>query len=176
MIYLSSSWRHPWLPGVYASDASESGYGVTYRLAPRETVADLGRVPERSRYRLKAGAARAHAAESLGLAIDASGKIVAADVDVLRDGGELAAGPGGIDADEASRWEGNPDVPEVPLAFLAQDDWREVCADRWWFDEGIIYLEARALVRAIERCATSSFGRDVRCLFLGAAVPVTINC
>ena len=50
MIYLNCAWWHPWLPGVYASDASESGYGVTYRLAPREAAADLGRVPERSRY------------------------------------------------------------------------------------------------------------------------------
>ena len=39
-----------------SSDASESGYGVIYRLAPSEAVADLGRIPVRSRYRLKAGA------------------------------------------------------------------------------------------------------------------------
>jgi hypothetical protein len=41
----------------------------------------------------------------------------------------------------------------MPFDFLVQDGLGEVCSDRWWFQEDIIYLEARALLRAIERAA-----------------------
>ena len=67
MIYLSCPWWHRWLPGVYSSDASEAGYGVTYRLSSRALIGKLGRVAERSRYRLGAGAARSHVAATQGL-------------------------------------------------------------------------------------------------------------
>ena len=77
------------------------------------------------------------------------------------------SGPAGVGADEAERWALDPTFPEVPLELLSQEGWREVGSDRWWYSEDIIYLEARALVRAVERCATSNHGRDSRSLFLG---------
>ena len=90
MIYLSCP---RWLPGVNSSDASEAGYGVTYRLSTRAYVGRLGRVAERSRYRLGAGAARSHVAATQGLVLTAAGKIVAADPEALLDGGEVVDGP-----------------------------------------------------------------------------------
>ena len=44
--------------GFYSSDASKSGYGIMYKLAGRELAGAVGRVSERSRYKLGAGAAR----------------------------------------------------------------------------------------------------------------------
>ena len=46
-----SSWRSPWSPMVYASDASMTGYGVLRSVWDASEVAAVGRVKERSRWR-----------------------------------------------------------------------------------------------------------------------------
>ena len=53
MCFLQSSWRLPWSPIVTASDASPSGYAVCVGKWPQQTVAQHGRVLERSRFKTK---------------------------------------------------------------------------------------------------------------------------
>ena len=40
-------------------------------------------------------------------------------------------------------------------------------ADKWRYEEGIIHLEARAVLKGIERLARSQHGHDARALFVG---------
>ena len=51
MPLMFGDWGRQWNDLVFATDASESGYGVASALWPREVVKATGRRPERSRYR-----------------------------------------------------------------------------------------------------------------------------
>ena len=64
------------------------------------------------------------------------------------------------------RWETDPAFPEVPAKYLAGDRWKLVMADRWLFQDNILLLEARAVIKAAMRIAHSSFGRDGHALIL----------
>eukprot|EP00959_Pyramimonas_sp_CCMP1952_P026726 561248-Pyramimonas_sp.AAC.1 len=66
MIYVEADWGQPWTPYVYASDASLYGFGVSQPLWSHRGVAEVGRVPELSRYRLGGTRAREHAFEVAG--------------------------------------------------------------------------------------------------------------
>ena len=52
LVFLSSDWVLHWNRCVTASDASESGFGVTSTMIDVKEVARVGRVAERSRLRL----------------------------------------------------------------------------------------------------------------------------
>ena len=70
MPLLSSDWWLPWSSGVHAFDASLYGYGVSYSEVDVQTVAEIGRVPEKSRFRLGSSNAREHAARTAGFGYD----------------------------------------------------------------------------------------------------------
>ena len=48
----------------------------------------------------------------------------------------------------SERWETDPSLPEVPSHLLSGHSGKKVLADRWFFDEDIVRLEARALVQS----------------------------
>eukprot|EP00959_Pyramimonas_sp_CCMP1952_P240426 5024523-Pyramimonas_sp.AAC.1 len=66
MIFVEADWSHPWTPYVYASDASLHGFGVPQPLWSHRDAAEVGRVPELSRYRQGGARAREHAFEVAG--------------------------------------------------------------------------------------------------------------
>jgi hypothetical protein len=66
MILVSAEWDWQWTSHVFSVDASLSGYGVVKALWDIEDVRTVGRVSERSRYKLGGTQARAHAMHSAG--------------------------------------------------------------------------------------------------------------
>ena len=157
MAFLRSDWARPWLPGVHIVDASLSGIGVSYGQWPLADAEEVGRVPERARYRLGAGPARASAALAAGLDIGSeSGKMEAPEADSAA-----------LDPLETGRWELCPRFPEVPARLLQSGIWRLVQAGRWTLEEGILHLEARATLQAVRRLTRSRAGRDAQAIVLG---------
>ena len=71
-------------------------------------------------------------------------------------------GLAGIIASE--RWETDPIFPKVPSHL--RHSWKEVMADRWFFDDDNLRLEAWALVKAAERAAHIQRVHDRRILSL----------
>ena len=51
----------------------------------------------------------------------------------------------------SERWETDPSFPEVPSRLLSSHSWKMVKADKCIFDDDVLRLEARALVKAAER-------------------------
>ncbi|CAK0905694.1 unnamed protein product [Prorocentrum cordatum] len=163
MIFLRADWGARWMPGLYQTDASLDGFGVAYSLwGPRE-VGSVGRTCERARYRLGAGAARQHAVEAAGLELLADGGI-AAPAELER----------AIPEAEVARWCQDPTFEEVPAELLHADRWRTVLADRWALEGGVLHLEGRALIKAVERVAGIRAGHDGRALLLGGNMAVVL--
>ena len=151
MIFLRSSWTRSWLPMVYQTDASPSGFGVATSWWSRARVADVGRVLERRRYKLGASQAREHAAAAAGFSLDVVTGLITSD--------EPEAG-------KDHRWEVDPSFPEVPADMLNAEHWKLVLADRWLRDDGILILEARAVLKAALRVAHSTHGRHCHVVIL----------
>ena len=53
IVFLESSWRLPWCASVYASDATEEGWGIAVGSWPVRNVASAGRQPERRRFKFE---------------------------------------------------------------------------------------------------------------------------
>ena len=64
----------------------------------------------------------------------------------------------------------------MPAELLHAARWRTVLVDRWAFEEGILHLEGRATLKAVERVASSRAGRDGRVLLLGDNMAVVLAC
>ena len=151
MILIEADRIRPRFPCVLASDASLSGFGVAQSFWSISDVSAVGRIPEVRRWRCGAVPARRHAFQSAGFRVDSlSGE-------VLRDG---FGRPFSLDLEmveilASERWETDPSFPEVPSQLLSSDSWKKVMADRWFCDDDILRLVARALVKAAERAAHS---------------------
>jgi hypothetical protein len=149
MIYLRSDWWLQWNRFVYSSDSSLYGFGVCTSEWTRDVVARVGRVSERSRFKsltsvgAREAAFRAHAAIHVDEIVDANGVI-----------------------DTNDHWERVSDFPEVPSDLLVFKLWKPCLWGAWQFEEDILVLEARALVKGMRRFARTIFGRNVRQLFL----------
>ena len=63
-------------------------------------------------------------------------------------------------------WEHVDDFPEVPTSITHDGKWRVSLRGDWKDVEGIVHLEARALVKSIRRLALTVFGTKIRQLFL----------
>ncbi|CAK0856481.1 unnamed protein product, partial [Prorocentrum cordatum] len=149
MYFLESDWWLPWNPMVQQSDASLHGYGLARAFWPRELVESVGRVPERARFRRRcAHSAQEAALCAAGFGMDESGKW------------ELKGLP--EDEEELSQWDVVRDFPEVPAQGLRAGLWEPCFARAWQHPEGILTLEARALVSSIHRIATTVFGSHIR--------------
>ena len=75
MVFASARWTDPWSPKVYACDSSLTGFGIQSAVWDSETVAQVGRVKEKSRWRLGAESARHKSLEAAGYLLDDRGKI-----------------------------------------------------------------------------------------------------
>ncbi|CAK0868534.1 unnamed protein product, partial [Prorocentrum cordatum] len=153
MYFLESDWWLPWNPMVQQSDASLHGYGLARAFWPQELVESVGRVPERARFRRRcARSAREAALCAAGFGMSESGKW------------ELKGLP--EDEEELGQWDVVRDFPEVPAQGLRAGLWEPCFARAWRHPEGILTLEARALVGSIHRIATTVFGFHIRQLLL----------
>ena len=104
---------------------------MSYAEFEPEAVAQVGRVPERARYKLGASSAREHAAELAGFILDQST-------------GHIVEGPmRQLVPEELSRWEPDPSFPEVPTSMLKGDCWRSVVAGPWKSEEDILIIQVQ---------------------------------
>ncbi|CAK0901058.1 unnamed protein product, partial [Prorocentrum cordatum] len=143
MYFLESDWWLPWNPMAQQSDASLHGYGLARAFWPQELVESVGRVPERARFRRRcAHSAREAALCAAGFSMSENGKW------------ELKGLP--EDEEELGQWDVVRDFPEVPAQGLRAGLWEPCFARAWQHPEGILTLEARALVSSIHRIATTS--------------------
>ena len=76
LVGMCASWTTRWHPTVYSSDASEKGWAVARRDLRSSEAAAIGRVLERSRFRVENSVnARQHAFGAAGLAFDVKGEL-----------------------------------------------------------------------------------------------------
>jgi hypothetical protein len=155
---LRSFWICPWNSRVYATDASESGHGMTQGIFEVASVAAVGRIREISRFRLRPGCSARQAV--LGGGIDD-------EAEVDQEGPEA-----GINLDA---WETDPKFPEVPKEWLEDDQWRICGAGKWAFEDNIVRLEGRALLKAIRRLALTRFGTFIRQVILCDNMSVVLS-
>ncbi|CAK0879112.1 unnamed protein product [Prorocentrum cordatum] len=152
LLLLGRDWWLPWNPCVLETDASLAGWAMAQSFWDPAQVAGVGRVSERSRFkRVGAHSARESALTSAHLFRDESGEWRSQLLgdDLLSDDWEVVA-----------------DVPEVPWQLLRGSAWKTVRKGVWGLSEGILVLEARALVKAIRRLARARHGSCIRQLFL----------
>ncbi|CAK0867094.1 unnamed protein product [Prorocentrum cordatum] len=144
-------WWRPWNCCVLQTDASESGWGMAQSFWPQHVVEQVGRLPERARFRSALGRpARESALAAANLARDSSGALCSfADMD----------NPDSLASDPLSSWELDPGFAEVPWQWLRKGAWETVRSGVWRFAEDILILEARALVKSIQRLAKTAHGR-----------------
>ena len=113
---------------------------------PLRQVARTGRVLERARFKSVTHSARESALEA------AFGPSADRDEAVF--------------SDTTHEWVVDPAFPEVPAEGLRYSDWTPCGWGKWKFPEGILTLEARALVMSMQRVACSFLGHDLRHLLL----------
>ncbi|CAE7411650.1 unnamed protein product [Symbiodinium sp. KB8] len=143
--------------GEITSTFDGRGYGVCSREVGPEVAANIGRIPERERFRRgSCGGARAAALASI---LDEEGEDDGADVDAL-----LQAG-----------WEVNTKFVEVPRAILRKSDWQVNFHGKWMFPDDILVLEGYALVKALSRIAHTRHGANIRQLLLVDNLPVALS-
>ena len=155
MIFLRSDWWRPWNNLVCCSDASTTGYGVCTSFWSREDVAAVGRTKERSRFKRSS----THSARETSLT---SAGFVRDQITGLWKAGEID----GEEYLEMSGWTLDQSFPEVPARLLQRHLWAPRLWGKWKHKEGILTLEARAAVKALQRVALSVFGSQIRQLFL----------
>ena len=146
---LVQDWWRPWNRMVTSSDSSLVGYGVCKSWWPRQLVAEVGRIQERSRFK-RCG--RHSARES---ALTAAGFHLHNKAWTLMDEKTLLAL-----ADEG--WEVSSEFPEVPSGSLKRHLWSPVFWGKWKHDENIGVLEARTVYKAVKRLCMTRYGHDIR--------------
>ena len=155
MVFLEHNWGKGWNQLVSTSDASETGFGVCTAFWPSSEVAAAGRIHERSRFRRTGGhSARESALTSAGFVRDeVSGKWVVNEMD-------------SAEFLDKAGWEVDPCFSEIPAKLLSRDLWTPKVFGTWKFPAHIMELEARALVKSLERICHSRFGHDNHQLLL----------
>ncbi|CAK0880972.1 unnamed protein product, partial [Prorocentrum cordatum] len=160
-------WWRPWNCCVLQTDASESGWGMAQSFWPQHVVEQVGRLPERARFRSALGRpARESALAAANLAWDSSGALCSF---------EDMKNPDSLASDPLSSWELDPGFAEVPWQWLRKGAWETVRSGVWRFAEDILILEARALVKSIQRLAKTAHGVCVRQLFLSDNMSVVLS-
>lgn len=150
---LVQDWWRPWNPMVTSSDASLTGFGVCQSRWPQEVVASTGRRLEKSRFRRVGGhSARESALTAAGFSYDghAWGPVGEKTAKQLSDAG----------------WAVDESFVEVPVGGLKRKLWSPKIWGRWKFKENIGILEARTVLKSIQRVCMTRFGHDVRHLHL----------
>jgi len=167
LFLLESQWDRPWMPMVYSADASLHGWGVAESEWRRDEVAAVGRVPERARFRRVDGVpARESAMRAAGF-----------EYEPITDRWSASAAGAEVDraTPECSEWVLDESFPEVPAELLHGSRWKLVMRDRWLYEEDILILEARALIKAVAKVAHSAPCAHCRVLMLGDNVFVILS-
>ena len=159
MIFCYADWALKWSPLVYCVDASLTGYGIVQSRWDAQNLKKVGRVSERTRYRLNGEAARWSALSAAGFRLNDLGKIEY---------------PLNFVNEEV--WEKNSDFPEVPWELWGQTSWTHVMAGAWTFEDDILLLEARALAKAAARAGNCLPADGSRILMLGDSLGVILAC
>ena len=73
----------------------------------------------------------------------------------------------------SGRWEIDPSFPDVPSRLLSSHSWKQVTAF-FFFEDDILRLEARALVKAAGRSAHSQPVHDCRMLLLSDHLSIVL--
>ena len=119
MIFLISPWRLPWCSMVTATDSSLTGFGATRANLPLEVVQDLGRNPERLRFKkMPQGSSRVKALVQAGVYTHIGGP-----------------------CDEGQEWLQDMSFQEVPAEFLLRSLWQDCMSGIWQDPEDISVLE-----------------------------------
>ena len=108
-----ASWTTPWSPVAYMVDASLTGYGIQSADLGSQIVGDIGRVKERSRWRLGAEQARARSLEAAGYALNEDGKL-----EKDEDGALIKLDPDLLEQIHRDRWAPSDQFPEIPAKCL----------------------------------------------------------
>ena len=141
MIFAEGSWAWAWSPKAYMFDSCLAGFSISSSVVPPEKLGEIGRIQERSRWRLGAEKARTAALTAAGFAMSDSGARPIKDEE-----GELVPIPVDIGKDfEDERWIKVKGFPEVPMSVLDFSKWKTVYSGR--YVDNILLLEARALER-----------------------------
>ena len=146
---------------VYQSDASLTGFGVKVAQWPLAEVRRAGRVSERSRFRrVGPHTARESALIAAGLECDGQGRWYTMEApeekEVMDD------------------WEVDETFEEIPAAGLKESLWRTVLSGAWKYEEEILELEGRALVKGMQRLACQPAGHHHRQLLLADNMSVVL--
>ena len=159
-VLMVQDWWRPWNCCVLQTDASESGWGMAQSFWPKMIVEQVGRVPERARFRSALGRpARESALAAANLSLDGAGAWR-----VLDDGKNLIR----------SRPTSCPSGSSTPILMRSPGNgsekgaWETVRSGVWRFSEGILILEARALVKSIQPAA----GQDLARSLCATALPI----
>ena len=72
MIFAQGSWGWAWSPKAYMFDSCLTGFSISSSVVPPEKVGEIGRIQERSRWRLGAEKARTAALTAAGFAMSDS--------------------------------------------------------------------------------------------------------
>ena len=102
---------------VYCYDASLEGFRVSSIGCDVEMVGKIGRVKERSRWKLGTESARAGSLQAAGSMLDSSGRLIKDG-----SGGYFKTSNDISIALEAERWEVDPSFPEVPADLMRRNE------------------------------------------------------
>ena len=161
---LESDWRRSWNTHVLSSDASEEGYGIVAGVFDKDQVAQVGRMSERGRFKRSGGHnARESALTAAGfIQDDVTGQWVEGDL-------------GSADYLDAAGWELDSRFPEVPADMLQKQLWTPKVWGSWRRKEHIGLLEARTLVKSLQRVANTSYGFGIWQLLLVDSMTVALS-
>lgn len=134
---------------VSASDALETGYGVSTAAWEKEAVSRIGQEQERSRYTYAWGA------DTWRNALEKGGFVY-----------DLARRRWVVDDGDTRLEPGDAGFPEVEAGLLKAELWEPRLAGEWQCEEGILLLEARALLLSPKRPTATRYGRRMRQLLL----------
>ncbi|CAK0833865.1 unnamed protein product, partial [Prorocentrum cordatum] len=114
LVLMVQDWRRPWNSCVLQTDASESGWGMAQSFWPLRVVGEVGRLPERARFRSAQGRpARESALAAVSLVQDSSGVIRSVESVINEESSE---------PDALSAWDVDPDFAEVPWEWAARKE------------------------------------------------------
>ena len=159
--YSVQDWWRPWNRLVSSSDASLSGDGICHSWWEQRIVAKCGRLLERNRFRRIGGhSAREEALTAAGCRREGQRWVPVSHVAAKK-------------LEEAG-WEVDGSFEEVP-ARLLREVWAAKLWGTWRFSDGILILEAFAVLKSVKKIALTRFGHGIRQLHLSDNMSVVLS-